>query len=180
MNKNLYCWNAWKRIGFVQLLDRFHRGSRESRCTTRTSAERRSSWTWTLSLQATSLSSSRWESVTKGRISPQLFSQVKGIPAKISDFGLRGMLRVVFKPLVSRCLKKMLFNLFITRLARYRWSVGFKPTSWRYPRNKSQGCQNLFLKFQSPEIDYELGGVGDFLNLPGLHKILEQTITEQV
>ena len=27
--------------------------------------------------------------------------QVKGIPAKISDFGFRGMLRVVFKPLVS-------------------------------------------------------------------------------
>ena len=35
-------------------------------------------------------------------------------------------------------------------------------------------------KFQAPEIDYELGGVGDILNLPGLHKILEQTITEQV
>ena len=32
--------------------------------------------------------------------------QVKGIPAKISDFGFRGMLRVVFKPLVSSCLKK--------------------------------------------------------------------------
>ena len=36
------------------------------------------------------------------------------------------------------------------------------------------------LKFQAPEIDYELGGVGDVLNLPGLHKIVEQTITEQV
>ena len=94
-------------MAFGQLLDRFHRGSRESRCTTRTSAGRRSSWTWTLSLQATSSSSSRWERVRNSRISPQPFSlQVKGIPAKISDFGLRGMLRVVFKPLVSSCLKK--------------------------------------------------------------------------
>ena len=58
-----------------------------------------------------------------------LFHQVKGIPAKISDFGLRGMLRVVFKPLVSSCLKKFVSNLFISRSARYPWSVGFKPTS---------------------------------------------------
>jgi len=73
--------------------------------------------------------------------------KVKGIPAKISDFGLRGMLRVVFKPLVSQIPL-----------------VG--------------GIQAYFLK--APEIDYELGGVGDVLNLPGLHKIVEQTITEQV
>ena len=36
------------------------------------------------------------------------------------------------------------------------------------------------LQFQAPEIDYELGGVGDVLNLPGLHKIVEQIIAEQV
>ena len=74
-----------------------------------------------------------------------LFHQVKGIPAKISDFGLRGMLRVVFKPLVSSCLKKFVSNLFISRSARYPWSVGCKPTSWRYPRNKSEGCQRKVL-----------------------------------
>ena len=62
-----------------------------------------------------------------------LFPQVKGIPAKISDFGLRGMLRVVFKPLVSGitfvfCLENSC-NSFIHRSARYRWSVEFKLTS---------------------------------------------------
>ena len=36
------------------------------------------------------------------------------------------------------------------------------------------------IQFQAPEIDYELGGVGDVLNLPGLHKIVEQIIAEQV
>ena len=36
------------------------------------------------------------------------FLKVKGIPAKISDFGLRGMLRVVFKPLVKTHLSSAL------------------------------------------------------------------------
>ena len=68
-----------------------------------------------------------------GKQSLELFPQVKGIPAKISDFGLRGMLRVVFKPLVSGitfvfCLENFC-NSFIHRSARYRWSVEFKLTS---------------------------------------------------
>ena len=129
-------------MAFGQLLDRFHRGSRESRCTTRTSAGRRSSWTWTLSLQATSSSSSRWERVRNSRISPQPFSlQVKGIPAKISDFGLRGMLRVVFKPLVSSCLKK--FSAICSSPGQPdtvgRWSSSLLPEGFL----KSQLCSVL-------------------------------------
>lgn len=73
--------------------------------------------------------------------------KVKGIAARVSDFGLRGMLRVVFKPLVSQIPL-----------------IG--------------GVQVYFLK--APEIDYDLGGVGGVLEIPGLNKIVENIIIEQV
>ena len=74
--------------------------------------------------------------------------KIKGIiPARISDFGLRGMARVVFKPLIS-----------------HMPLIG--------------GIQIYFLK--APEIDYTLGGFAGTLEIPGLSKIVERIIIEQV
>jgi len=72
---------------------------------------------------------------------------VKGIKAKVSEFSLRGMLRVVFKPLISEIPL-----------------IG--------------GVQVYFLS--DPEIDYSLGGVAGALDVPGLGKIVERIVSEQV
>jgi len=77
----------------------------------------------------------------------EIVFKVKGIPARVSDFGLRGMVRVVLKPLISQIPL-----------------VG--------------GVQVYFLK--APEIDYTLGGVAGTLEIPGLNKIVERIILEQV
>ena len=77
----------------------------------------------------------------------EIVFKVKGIPARVSDFGLRGMARVVLKPLISQIPL-----------------VG--------------GVQVYFLK--APEIDYTLGGVAGTLEIPGLNKIVERIILEQV
>jgi len=73
--------------------------------------------------------------------------KVKGIAAKVSDFGLRGMARIVLKPLISQIPL-----------------IG--------------GVQVYFLK--PPEIDYNLGGVANALEIPGVNKILERIIIEQI
>jgi len=73
--------------------------------------------------------------------------KVKGIPARVSEFGLRGTVRCVLKPLVSEIPL-----------------IG--------------GVQVYFLK--APEIDYSLGGVGGVLEIPGLNKIVENIIIDQV
>ena len=70
-----------------------------------------------------------------------------GIAAKVSDFGLRGMARIVLKPLISQIPL-----------------IG--------------GVQVYFLK--PPEIDYNLGGVANALEIPGVNKILEKIIIEQI
>ena len=77
----------------------------------------------------------------------EIVFKVKGIPARVSDFGLRGMARVVFKPLISQIPL-----------------IG--------------GVQVYFLK--APDIDYTLGGVAGTLEIPGLSKIVERIIIEQV
>eukprot|EP00090_Calanus_glacialis_P017269 TRINITY_DN26933_c0_g1_i7.p1 TRINITY_DN26933_c0_g1~~TRINITY_DN26933_c0_g1_i7.p1 ORF type:complete len:1127 (+),score=330.64 TRINITY_DN26933_c0_g1_i7:171-3551(+) len=77
----------------------------------------------------------------------EIVFKVKGIPARVSDFGLRGMARVVLKPLISQIPL-----------------VG--------------GIQVYFLK--APDIDYTLGGVAGTLEIPGLNKIVERIIIEQV
>ena len=77
----------------------------------------------------------------------EIVFKIKGIPARVSDFGLRGMARVVLKPLISQIPL-----------------VG--------------GVQVYFLK--APEIDYTLGGVAGTLEIPGLNKIVERIILEQV
>ena len=65
----------------------------------------------------------------------------------MSDFGLRGMARIVLKPLISQIPL-----------------IG--------------GVQVYFLK--PPEIDYSLGGVAGALEIPGLSKIVENIIVEQI
>jgi Ca2+-dependent lipid-binding protein len=77
----------------------------------------------------------------------EIVFKVKGISARVSDFGLRGMARVVLKPLISQIPL-----------------VG--------------GVQVYFLKV--PEIDYTLGGVAGALEIPGLNKIVEKIIAEQI
>eukprot|EP00092_Neocalanus_flemingeri_P064404 GFUD01078159.1.p1 GENE.GFUD01078159.1~~GFUD01078159.1.p1 ORF type:complete len:1135 (-),score=294.37 GFUD01078159.1:524-3928(-) len=77
----------------------------------------------------------------------EIVFKVKGISARVSDFGLRGMARVVLKPLISKIPL-----------------IG--------------GVQVYFLK--APEIDYTLGGVAGALEIPGLNKIVERIIIEQV
>ena len=77
----------------------------------------------------------------------EIVFKVKRISAKVSDFGLRGMARVVLKPLISKIPL-----------------IG--------------GVQVYFLK--APEIDYNLGGVAGALEIPGLNKIIEGIIIEQV
>jgi len=77
----------------------------------------------------------------------EIVFKIKGIPARVSDFGLRGMCRVVLKPLISQIPL-----------------IG--------------GVQVYFLK--APEIDYTLGGVAGTLEIPGLNKIVERIIIEQV
>jgi len=77
----------------------------------------------------------------------EIVFKIKGIPARVSDFGLRGMARVVLKPLISQIPL-----------------IG--------------GVQVYFLK--APEIDYTLGGVAGTLEIPGLNKIVERIILEQV
>ena len=72
---------------------------------------------------------------------------IEGIAAKVSDFGLRGMARIVLKPLISQIPL-----------------IG--------------GVQVYFLK--PPEIDYNLGGVANALEIPGVNKILERIIIEQI
>ena len=105
--------------------------------------------------------------------------QVKGIPAKISDFGLRGMLRVVFKPLVSSWLTKFSYYA-ICLFSGEPDTIGRWDPSLLLEGSLETNMLKCELKFKAPEIDYELGGVGDVLNLPGLHKIVEQIIAEQV
>ncbi|VVC33371.1 Hypothetical protein CINCED_3A007280 [Cinara cedri] len=72
---------------------------------------------------------------------------VSGIPCGIKDFQMRGMMRVVMKPLIT-----------ISPL------VG--------------GLQVFFLN--QPEIDYNLVGVADVLEMPGLNDILQKVISQQV
>lgn len=72
---------------------------------------------------------------------------LKKISAKIGDFSLRGLLRVVFKPLISDVPL-----------------VG--------------GVQVYFLT--SPEIDFDLGGVANALDAPGLSNIIRKIVLEQL
>jgi len=72
---------------------------------------------------------------------------LKGLKANLSQVSLRGMLRVVLKPLISDIPL-----------------IG--------------GVQVYFLS--DPEIDYSLGGVAGALDVPGLSKIVENIISEQV
>ena len=72
---------------------------------------------------------------------------LEGIAAKVSDFGLRGMARIVLKPLITEIPL-----------------IG--------------GVQVYFLK--PPEIDYNLGGVAGALEIPGLSRIVERIIIEQI
>ena len=77
----------------------------------------------------------------------EIVFKIKGISAKVSDFGLRGMARIVLKPLISEIPL-----------------IG--------------GVQVYFLK--PPEIDYNLGGVAGALEIPGLSRIVERIIIEQI
>lgn len=70
-----------------------------------------------------------------------------GMKAGIKNFQIRGMLRIIMKPLIP----KMPL-------------VG--------------GLQIFFLS--DPDIDFNLVGVADVLDLPGLSDILRRTITEQI
>ena len=72
---------------------------------------------------------------------------VKNVKAKISDFSLRGLLRIVFKPLVTEIPL-----------------IG--------------GVQVYFLS--PPEINFDLGGVANFLDVPGLSNIIRNVVTEQI
>jgi Ca2+-dependent lipid-binding protein len=72
---------------------------------------------------------------------------VKGVKAKISDFSLRGLLRVVFKPLVTEIPL-----------------IG--------------GVQVYFLS--PPEINFDLGGVANCLDVPGLSNIIRNVVIEQI
>ena len=72
---------------------------------------------------------------------------VKNVKAKISDFSLRGLLRVVFKPLVTEIPL-----------------IG--------------GVQVYFLS--PPEINFDLGGVANFLDVPGLSNIIRNVVVEQI
>ena len=77
----------------------------------------------------------------------EIVFRVKGVPVRISDFGLRGMARIVLKPLINQIPL-----------------IG--------------GVQVYFLK--APEIDYTLGGVASPLEIPGLSRIVERIVIEQV
>ena len=77
----------------------------------------------------------------------EIVFKIKGISAKVSDFGLRGMARIVLKPLINDIPL-----------------IG--------------GVQVYFLK--PPEIDYNLGGVAGALEIPGLSRIVERIIVEQI
>ena len=77
----------------------------------------------------------------------EIVFKIKGISAKVSDFGLRGMARIVLKPLINDIPL-----------------IG--------------GVQVYFLK--PPEIDYNLGGVAGALEIPGLSRIVERIIIEQI
>jgi len=77
----------------------------------------------------------------------EIVFKIKGISAKVSDFGLRGMARIVLKPLISQIPL-----------------IG--------------GVQVYFLK--PPEIDYNLGGVAGALEIPGLSRIVERIIIDQI
>lgn len=72
---------------------------------------------------------------------------VKGAKAKISDFILRGLLRVVFKPLVTEIPL-----------------IG--------------GVQVYFLS--PPEINFDLGGAANCLDVPGLSTIIRNVVIEQI
>ncbi|QQP49966.1 Extended synaptotagminlike protein 2a [Caligus rogercresseyi] len=72
---------------------------------------------------------------------------VKKFKARISDFSLRGILRVVFKPLITDIPL-----------------IG--------------GVQVYFLS--PPEIDFDLGGIANALDAPGLSNIVRKIILEQV
>ena len=72
---------------------------------------------------------------------------VKNVKAKIGDFSLRGLLRVVFKPLVTEIPL-----------------IG--------------GVQVYFLS--PPEINFDLGGVANFLDVPGLSNIIRNVVVEQI
>lgn len=72
---------------------------------------------------------------------------LKRITAKISDFSLRGLVRVVFKPLVQEIPL-----------------IG--------------GVQVYFLT--TPEIDFDLGGIANALDTPGLSNIIRKIVLEQI
>ncbi|XP_025204674.1 extended synaptotagmin-2 [Melanaphis sacchari] len=72
---------------------------------------------------------------------------VSGIPCGIKDFQIRGMMRVIMKPLLTTSPL-----------------VG--------------GMQIFFL--HQPDIDYDLMGVADVLDMPGLNDILKKVIAQQV
>jgi len=72
---------------------------------------------------------------------------LKGISAKISDFSLKGLVRVVFKPLITDIPL-----------------IG--------------GIQVYFLT--APDIDFDLGGVANALDVPGLSDIIRRIVVEQL
>ncbi len=69
------------------------------------------------------------------------------IKAKIMDFSLRGLLRVVFKPIVSEIPL-----------------IG--------------GVQAYFLT--APDVDFDLGGIANAFDAPGLSNIIRKIVLEQI
>ena len=72
---------------------------------------------------------------------------LKGLTAKIGDFSLKGLVRVVFKPLITDVPL-----------------IG--------------GIQVYFLT--SPDIDFDLGGIANALDAPGLSDIIRKIVMEQL
>merc|ERR1719376_130753 len=72
---------------------------------------------------------------------------LKGISAKISDFSLKGLVRVVFKPLIADVPL-----------------IG--------------GIQVYFLT--NPDVDFDLGGIANALDVPGLSDIIRKIVVEQL
>ncbi|XP_050422686.1 extended synaptotagmin-3 isoform X2 [Adelges cooleyi] len=72
---------------------------------------------------------------------------VSGVPCGIKDFQMRGIMRVIMKPLIATSPL-----------------IG--------------GMQVFFLN--QPNIDYDLVGIADVLDMPGLNDVLRKVITQQV
>ena len=127
-------------------------------------------------------------------ISPQM-------KAKIMDFSLRGLVRIVFKPIVNEIPLiggVQVRNLFVQA---YRTSTFFfnfhvspyphstKPEYWTYVdsllrRRHTQIPPYCVLSSQvyfltPPDIDFDLGGIANAFDVPGLSNIIRKIVLEQ-